>query len=179
MTKAAKRPFPRAWRRQWQQTRQAAKRPFPDMSGAEAVYECAFAAQWLADSKGLIRERWSFADDLGAEWEQPGLYRHRPVALCWDDFFGGGFAGYALNGRAGSPFVALAVGTQLPNMWRARPPLQSPAVGQERAYSSTRALPGIREAVESWEQNKTRLRIGLGWSKPSASRGIRPMDRDV
>jgi hypothetical protein len=97
MTKAAKRPFPRAWRRQWQQTRQAAKRPFPDMSGAEAVYECAFAAQWLADSKGLIRERWSFADDLGAEWEQPGLYRHRPVALCWDDFFGGGICRICLK----------------------------------------------------------------------------------
>jgi hypothetical protein len=69
-------------------------------------------------------------------------------------FFGGGFAGYALNGRAGSPFVALAVGTQLPNKWRAMLPLQSSAVGQERAYSLTRALPGIREAVKSWEQSK-------------------------
>ncbi len=80
------------------------------LSGAEAVYERTFAAQWLADSKGLIRERRPFADYLGIEWEQLGLYRHTPVALCWGDFVGN-FAGYALNGRAGSPFVALAAET--------------------------------------------------------------------
>ncbi len=80
------------------------------LSGAEAVYERAFAAQWLGDSKGLIRERRPLADYLGVAWEQLGLYRHTPVALCWGDFVAE-FAGYALNGRAGSPFVALAAET--------------------------------------------------------------------
>jgi hypothetical protein len=83
------------------------------------------------------------------------------VALCWGEFFWGEFAGYALNGRAGSPFVALAAGTQLPQKWRARPPLQSFSVGQERAYSSARTLPGIKEAVKSLKQSKMRLRTGL------------------
>lgn len=80
------------------------------LSSAEPMYERAFAAQWLRDSKGLLRERRPLADYLGIEWEQLGLYRHSPVALCWGDFVGE-FAGYAINGRAGSPFVALAAET--------------------------------------------------------------------
>lgn len=73
-------------------------------------YERTFSARWLNDSKQLAHDRQGLEDYLGVRFETLGLFRHTPVVYCWGDFEAQ-YEGIGIDGRAGSPFVALAAET--------------------------------------------------------------------
>lgn len=73
-------------------------------------YERTFSAHWLDDSKQLMRNRQLIEQYLDIKLEDVGLFRHTPIVYCWGPFEAT-HNGRSVNGKAGSPFIALTAET--------------------------------------------------------------------